>query len=335
MFISLILFTAACDNNGQAATSSEEDEPIVIRMANQVEEGNFLNQGYVKFKEYIERESDGRVKVEIYNGGLISSSDEQVVELLNSGAIQLSTSSAYGVSNITNVQGFNIFDMPFMFTDREEAYSILDGEYGEQLRREVSETQNVEVMGYIDLGFYSIMNGERAVRTPEDLNGLTVRSSAATLHLEALKDLGANPTPMSYSEVFTGLQQGTIDGVSTTTPLIYGDRFFEVNKNLTLADYVFLPHILMVNEDFYNDLPDDVKELFHEAVDVYIEEARELAIEAEQDAIEGLREEGVEVIELTDEEMEAFRRETEETREENIDEVGQDNYDKVMELLER
>lgn len=303
-------------------------------MANQVEESNFLNQGYVKFKEYIEENSDGQVSVEIHNGGTVASSDEQIVELLNNNTIDLSTSSAYGTASTTGVKGFNLFDMPFLFQDREEFYEFIDGPYGDKLAEEVGESQNVEVLGYTDLGFYSIMNGNTAIETPEDLNGLRIRSSAATLHVETLSKLGANPTPMDYSEVFTGLQQGTIDGVSTTTPLIYGDRFYEVNKNITLTNHILLPHVLMVNKDFYNSLSDDIKQVFDEAVDVYIEESRKLAVEAEQEAVDGLIEAGVDVVELTPEQLDLFKEATETVREENVGEVGEENYEEALEFLE-
>lgn len=339
-FVMISSTLVACGGNddaqsGDGSSSEFSNEDVVIKMANQVEEDNFLNQGYVKFKEYIEEESDGNVSVEIHNGGTVASSDEQIVEQLNSGSLDLSTSSAYGTANTTEVKGFNLFDMPFLFEDREEFYSFIDGPYGEELAEEVSQTQNVEVLGYVDLGFYSIMNGQHPVEKPEDLNGLSIRSSAATLHLETLEALGANPTPMDYSEVFTGLQQGTIDGVSTTTPLIYGDRFFEVNKNITLTNHVLLPHVLMVNQEFYNGLSDDVKQLLDEAAEVYVQEARELSIEAEEEAIKGLNDEGVEVTELNPEQKEAFREATESVREENIGEVGEENYNNAMDLLER
>ncbi|GAB3042245.1 TRAP transporter substrate-binding protein [Virgibacillus ainsalahensis] len=328
-----VIGLVGCEESASGTGGSSDGDQVVIRMANQVEQDNFLNQGYVEFKEYIEENSDGEVAVEIHNGGTITNSDESIVELLDSGSLELSTSSAYGVANVTNVKGFNLFDMPFLFDDREEFYSFIDGPYGDQLAEQVSENTNVEVLGFVDLGFYSLMNGKKPVETPEDLNGLTIRSSEADLHLDTLKSLGANPTPMAYSEVFTGLQQGTIDGVSTTTPLIYGDRFFEVNKNITLTNHILLPHILMVNKDFYNSLSADVQELLDEAVQEYIKTARELAVEAEKEAVNGLADEGVEVIELSPEQKEEFRKATESVREANIEEVGEENYNKAMDLL--
>ncbi|GAB3042309.1 TRAP transporter substrate-binding protein [Virgibacillus ainsalahensis] len=335
LFMALIITILAACSGEETAQSEDSDngDQVVIRMANLVEKDNFQNQGYMKFKEYIEEKSDGKVKVEIHNGGTIASSDEQIVEQLNSGSLELSTSSAYGVANTTNIKGFNLFDMPFLFEGRDELYSLTDGEYGDKLAEEVSETQNVKVLGFIDMGFYSIMNGQTAIESPGDLQGLTIRSSAAALHLETLKAFGANPTPMDYSEVYTGLQQGTVDGLSTTTPLIYGDRFFEVNKNITLTNHVPLTHVVMVNKDFYNGLTDDVRQLVDEAAEEFIMTARELTKEAEQEAIQGLADEGVEVIELTAEQKEEFQKEAEKVHENNIDEVGEENYNRALEQL--
>lgn len=336
VFIMVLAIFTACgssnDGDGEGTTSTD-GETITIRMANQVDENNFLNQGYVKFKEIIEEKSEGKFQVEIYNGGTLVSSDEEIVEALKSGSIELSSSSAYGTANTTGVDGFKLFDMPMLIDDREEFYSLLDGEYGEGLKEQIAEKTNVEVLGYLDLGFYGVLNSEEAVEKPEDLKGLKIRSSSADLHLDTLSAMGANPTPMAYSEVFTGLQQGAIDGVSTTTPLIYGDRFFEVSKNMTLTNHVLLPHIFMVNKDFYNGLSDDMKTILDESVEEYITYARELSVKAEEEAVAGMEEEGVDVIELTDDQRKAFKESVDEVIEKHIDDIGQENYDKAMEQL--
>lgn len=335
LILSAIIFTACSDNdkNTDSGDSKENGKAITIRMANQVDENNFLNQGYVKFKEIIEKKSDGQINVEIYNGGTLVSSDEEIVESLKSGSIELASSSAYGTANTTSVGALKLFDMPMLFDDREGFYNLLDGDYGDMIKEQVAENANVEVLGYLDLGFYGILNGKKSVEKPADLKGLKIRTSAADLHLDTLSEMGANPTPMAYSEVFTGLQQGTIDGVSTTTPLIYGDRFYEVNKNMTLTNHILLPHVLMVNKDFYSSLSDDLKSVLDESVAEYITFARKLALESEEAAVQGMKDEGVNVVELTPEQKEEFKKVVAPVVEKHIKDVGEENYNKAMEEL--
>jgi tripartite ATP-independent transporter DctP family solute receptor len=327
-----IAVLAACGGNADAG---DDDDTVTIRMGNQVDENNFLNQGYVAFKEIIEEKSDGRFNVEIYNGGTLVGSDEEIVEALKSGSIELSTSSAYGTANTTGADALKLFDMPMLVDSNEEAYELLDGEYGDIIKEQVAENTNLTVLGFVDLGWYGIMNGTRPIETPEDLNGLKIRTSSADLHLDTMSAMGGNPTPMAYSEVFTGMQQGTIDGVSTTTALIHGDRFFEVNEHLTLTNHVFLPHIMMVNNEFYDGLSDEMRTILDESIEEYVQVARDLSIEAEELAVKEMAEEGVEIVELTDESREAFRKKTEPVIEQHVDTVGQESFDKAMELLGR
>lgn len=327
----------ACGSNEQAENDSNskesEEEVYKLKMANQVDEQNFQNQGYVKFKEILEEKSDGRFEVEIYNGGTLVSSDEETVDALNNGTLELATVSAYGTANTTSVNGLKLFDFPMLFKDREEFYQIADNELGDKLREQVGENSNVTALGYVDMGFYGVLNSKKSAEKPEDFKGLKIRSSTADLHLETLEAMGANPTPMAYPEIFTGLQQGTIDGVTTSTALIYGDRFYEVAEYMTLTNHVLLPHLMLVNDDFYNGLPEDLKSIFDEAVQEYIKHARNLTIEAETEAIEGMKAEGVEVIELTDEQRETFVKAVEPVVEKHIDTIGKDIYEQALKEL--
>lgn len=331
MALSLI-FLAACSSNG-GKESASNGKAITIKMANQVDANNFLNLGYENFKDTIEEKSNGDVKVEIYNGGTLTTSDETTAELLQNGTIQLSTTSAYGIANSIGANAFNIFDVPFLFDSREQFYTFLEGEYGDLLKKEVADKSNMYLLGFIDLGYYSILNGKTSVKAPSDLKGLKIRSSSANLHLSTLKSMKANPTPMAYSEVFTGLQQGTIDGVSTTTPLIFGDRFYEVNNHFTATNHILLLHGVLVNKDFYDGLSEDMKKTLDDSVASYTKYAIDLVTKAEKDAIEGLKDKGVDVVELSEEERKKFKEATSNVAKENMDAIGQENYDLAIKLL--
>lgn len=327
---------AACSSKEKDAESTGNkgsSENITLKMANQVDAKNFLNLGYEDFKNRVEEKSNGSVAVEIYNGGTLASSDEAIVDLLKNGTLQVSSSSAYGIGNSLGISAFNIFDVPFLFESRDSFYTFLNGEYGDLLKKEVAEKSNLYLLGFIDLGYYSVLNGKKEVKKPEDLSGLKIRSSAADLHISTLKAMGANPTPMAYSEVFTGLQQGTVDGVSTTTPLMYGDRFYEVNKNFTATNHVLLLHGVLVNKEFYDGLSDDMKATIDESLNEYTQEAINLVTTAEEASIQGFKDAGVTVVKLTDEERAKFKKATAKVAEENMAVIGKENYDLAIKLL--
>src|SRR5699024_8572711 len=125
------------NNAGNGDKGKDSGDKRARRVDNQVDENNGSKEGYVKVKEISEEESDGQFEIEIYNGGTLVSSDEEIVDALKNGTLDLSTSSAYGTANTTDVSALKLFDMPMLFDDRDQFYGLLDGEYGENIKKEI------------------------------------------------------------------------------------------------------------------------------------------------------------------------------------------------------
>ncbi|CAM4204166.1 TRAP transporter substrate-binding protein [Lacicoccus alkaliphilus] len=336
------LILAACGNGDEnegedsAAESDSNGESVEIRMANLVSETNYQNQGALMLNDEFEEASDGDITMEIHSGASLATSDEALIDLLESGSIEMTSVSAYSVASPTGIDGFAIFDVPYLFDDREEYYELVDGEYGEELISSVEENENlnnVKVLGFLDQGFYGVLSANDAIEEPEDMQGLTIRSSPAPLQLSTLEALGANPTPLAYGEIYTGLQQGTIEGVSTSTPLFYADNFHEAADHVTLTNQIILAHVLLVNEDFYDGLSEENRETFDQVTEEYLAFYRDYILDVEAETLEGFEEEGIEIVELTSEQRERFEEETDTVIEENMEIVGQENYDRALELL--
>ncbi|GIN23060.1 TRAP transporter substrate-binding protein [Siminovitchia fordii] len=331
----VILILSGCGTTKKKGTVGANGEKVVIRMANLVSDNNFLNVGYKKFKEVAEEESNGQIEVQIYSNGTLTPSEDIEYEMLQTGVIEVVTNAAFVVANNAQVNSYNIFDVPFLFSDETEMYKLTDGKYGEILKRDLESKSNAYYLGAYSIGSFAIANNKREVHEPKDLKGLKIRSTTTPLQSGTISAMGANPTPISYGEIFTSLQQGTIDGVQTTTPLIYADRFYEAADYLTLTRHFPLPHIMMINKDFYDSLTDELKAVVDKAASEQIAYARELAVKAEKEAIDSMKEQGVHVVEPTEEELDLFKKAVQPAIDKNIDKVGSENYKMALEILKK
>ncbi|MBU8906259.1 TRAP transporter substrate-binding protein [Desertibacillus haloalkaliphilus] len=333
----LLLIMAGCSDNTSGSTegngSSEGEETYTIKLPTVVNEDNFVATTFMEFKDLVEEKSNGQIEVDIYLGGTLSSSDEENLQQLMDGTAQLIGMGPFVASQIGGVDGFNLFDVPFLFESREQLYELAEGPIGEQFSEEFLEATGTRILGYYDIGFLSILNSSHSITEPEDMNGLSIRTPQASLLMDTIEVMGGNPTPITFAEVYTSLQQGTIDGLTTTIPLMYDSQFYEVSKYLSITEHVLFPYLLIINNEFFESLPADLQEVVLEAADETVQFARELAIEQEESALENMKEEGVEVNELTPEQIETFREAVQPAIDNNIDVVGEDVFNQALEEL--
>ncbi len=175
--------------------------------------------------------------------------------------------------------------------------------------------KSIEAKGLVTLkfwgnGFRSVTNNKRPIKTPDDLKGLKLRTMENPLQIAAWKALGANPTPMAFGEVFTALQQGTVDGQENPYTLIVNMRFHEVQKYLTTSQHVYTAVAPVFNKAFYDSLSPDQKKLVNAAFDEATIVQREMLVKLETAAIDAIAKQGVEITDLSDEQRMAFRKGT-------------------------
>ncbi|WP_216829852.1 TRAP transporter substrate-binding protein [Alkalihalobacterium elongatum] len=329
------------DNEGQTDTNdaqpndakADDGQTYTIKLPTVVNADNFVAIGFHKFKELVEEKSKGKIEVEIYLGGTLSASDEENLQLLQDGTAQVIGAGPFIPAQIAGVKGFNIYDFPFLFEDRKQLFDFMEGPIGEELKVEFEEATGTKILGYYDIGSLSILNSSHPLTEPDDLKGLNIRTPQASVLMDTISVMGGNPTPITFAEVYTSLQQGTIDGLTTTVPLMSDSQFYEVSKYLTLTKHVLFPYILFINNDFYESLPADLQEVVLESADGMVQFARDLAIEQEEAALENMKAKGVEIHELTPEQLERFREAVKPAIENNIDLLGEDFYNRALEEL--
>ena len=218
---------------------------------------------------------------------------------------------------------FNVFDLPFIITSTKAADAIYDGPVGAKLAA-LLEPKGIKLLAYYENGFRQLTNSVRAVKSPEDLKGMKVRTMQNPIHLAAWRALGANPTPMPFSEVFTAMQQKTIDGQENPIPTIYLSKFYEVQKFVTLSGHVYGPHILLITKKLFDSFPAEDQKVILEAAKESAKFQRTTNRKMDADFVAELKKNGMTVTELTPEQVKVFQDATKPVYDEWIPKIGKE-----------
>ena len=254
------------------------------------------------FKKDIEEKSGGRISVELYPNAQLGG-DRELIESVQLGTVQVAIPATSALAGFD--KRFQVFDLPFLFKSKETAFKALDGELGHKVD-ELLKPLGMRNLGYGENGYRHITNSRGPVHNPEDLKGIKLRTMENPLHLAFFKMLGANPTPMSFGELYTALQQGTVDGQENPVVLVYTSKFYEVQKFYSLTGHVYSATMLVANDDFFASMPEDLWKIVEDAGKRYVVEQRALAEVQEQEFLEELKKTGLQINELTPEEKQLF-----------------------------
>jgi tripartite ATP-independent transporter DctP family solute receptor len=242
------------------------------------------------FKQTVEERSEGNVKVEIYPNNQLGN-QRDVVEGIQLGTIQM--------SNIASVMaGFvrelNIFELPFLFENRDHFYAVLDSEIGENLRP-AFEKRGFHLLGYFDAGVRHVMTVEKPVNAIGDLEGLKIRTMENPLHLAAFKAFGTNPMPMAYGELYTALEQHVIDGAEAANTNYLSKKFYEPAPHWAQVGWIHLIEYVIMSRYFYERLPQEYRKIVDEAASMMIHKERQWYSENDENALAILAGEGIEI----------------------------------------
>jgi len=335
LMLAFSLVLVGCTNTptggNKESEAGAEQEKFVIRAGIGLNDQHPQFKGLEVFKEYVERESEGRVEVQLFHSSQLGD-DIQMMEALQLGSQEMTCPSTAPITSID--KRFMAFDLPFLFPSPEIADAILDGPIGQELLDGLQDSGLVG-LAYWENGYRHLTNNKVAVSSPADMTGLKIRTMENQVHLDFFRTLGAQPTPMPFGELFTAMQQGVVDGQENPVPTIYLQNFNEVQKYTTLTGHVYSPFVLMMSKVFYDKLPADLQEVVREGALVARDEQRTINRAYTEELTEGLREKGMTVIELTSEQQQAFQAATSSTVQKFRDEIGAETVNKVLEEIER
>ncbi len=250
---------AAGANEGAGETAPSGDKRI-IRVSIGVNDQSPSYAGAVKFKELVESKTD-ELTVEVYHSGQIAD-DRSAIEMLQFGTLEIVIPSTSPLVNF--IPEYGVFDLPFTISDPETADRVLDGPFGDKMLS-LLDSQNLVGLAWWENGFRQLTNSVRPVEKIEDLKGLKVRTMENEIHLDLWRSLGANPTPMAFGELFTALQQGTVDGQENPFASIYQSKLYEVQKYVSDTNHVYTPFLFLFSKPIWEELTPEQQEIIKEA----------------------------------------------------------------------
>jgi TRAP-type transport system periplasmic protein len=280
-----------------AVLVAQDIQERTIRMSTANNKGHPQVIGAEKFAELVEEKSGGKIEVKIFPGGVLGP-DLQNFSAMQGGTLDMNVGNASLLAG--NVKQFAIFDLPFLFRTREEAYAVMDGPVGKKLLDLLPE-KGLVGLGYWELGFRDFNNSERPIEKVEDLVGLKMRVIPTPIYVDFMNAQGANAVPMPFTETYTALETGAIDGMTNPLINVKDSKFYEVTDYLTITNHMYNPQAVTISKITWDEFSDAETKIFQEAATEATAFQREAAQKASEEALEELKEE-MEVNELSAEE---------------------------------
>ena len=291
--------SSSTTGTSQGAAAQE----IKIQLATTEPNDHNVTSGAAKFKELIEQMSNGRIKVELFPNLQLGSLREQV-EMTQMGSIQITTSPLSTVSAFAG--DLAVLELPFLFDNEQQMWNILDGDVGDLVLSALEGT-GLKGIGIWGGGYKQITSGKKPITSPADLEGLKIRVIPSDALIAQYKSWGANPIPIDFSELYTALQQGTVDAQENPTTTILSKKLYEVQTYLSITNHAYQYHIFMANEKWFDSLSEEDRRLIEEAESEARVFSREMQMQQEETNVNVLEAQGMKINTLTPEAVEQFR----------------------------
>lgn len=315
----------ASDSGGANASDGEKQ---TLRVSIGVNDQHPEFEAAEKFKELVEAETDD-FDIELYHSGQIAD-DRSAIEMLQLGSLDITIPSTSPLVNF--VPEFGVFDLPFTIPNEQVADELLDGEFGDKMLAMV-EDQSLVGLAWWENGFRNLTNDVNEVATVEDVNGLKIRTMENAIHLDAWKALGANPTPMAFTELFTAMQQGTVDGQENPYPTIDLSQFAEVQEHVSNTSHVYTPFIFLFSKQIWDEFTSEQQEIIREAAVEAGKYNRERNRAVAEESLERLKE-SMTFTEVTPEEHQRFQDAVKPVIEKHAADIGQETVDEYLNTIE-
>ena len=260
--------------------------------------------GLMLFKKYVEEETKGAVEIAIYCNSQLGGERESV-EQVKSGALEMATASAGPLTTFNNK--FMVLDIPFAFDSYDAAWGVLDGPMGQKLL-ESSEGIGLKGLAYMENGFRHVTNNVRPINGPADLDGIKIRTMEAPMHMANFKALGANPTPVPWTELYMTMQQKIVDGQENPLANIWELKMYEVQKYTSLTGHIYDPMPLIANLAWFNKLPKEHQAIIERGALLGQNYSRFVNQARERELVEKLEAKGMKVNDLSAKAKEEMRK---------------------------
>jgi C4-dicarboxylate-binding protein DctP len=278
--------------------------PIIIKFSHVVANDTPKGKGALKFKELAEKYTDGKVRIEVYpNSSLYK--DKEEIEALQLGSVQMLAPSTAKFAPL-GAKEFEALDLPWLFKDEATYDKAMKGPVGKWLFQKL-ESKGIGGLAYWDNGFH-MTSANRPLLMPTDFQGLKVRISGSKIADRYFRDVGSIPQIMAFSEVYQALQTGVVDGCENTPSNYLTQKFYEVQKDITVSYHAHLQYAVIVNSKFWNGLPPDIRKQLEKAMDEATDYTNSIAVKENEDALAEIKKSGKTTLHyLTDDQRKAWQ----------------------------
>ena len=310
--LALVLVLAACggseskDEASDANAEGESEETYVIKVGHIAPEDHAFTKGLEEFTAAVEEATDGRVTFEVFGNGALGG-EVEVAEQVQLGALDMTLVTGGPVGNF--VSDFSVLEMPFLFRDIDHVYATLDSEIGQELMAKL-DGAGFKALGIWENGMRHIASN-KAIKSPEDMDGLKMRTLENPIYIDMYSSLGADPTPIAFPELYTSLQQGVVDSTDLAYAIMNTSKFYEVSDHFSEVGIYYASAPLLMNGEKFNSLPADIQEILVEKGQEYAVRQREISQEMELEHIKALKDQGVTIVEAKEIDLDAFKKSVE------------------------
>lgn len=261
---------------------------VTYNIGHSVSTDHGYHQGLLKFKEVVENKTDGKVTIIVHPSSTLGS-EREMIEGLQLGTMDMCLAATSQLTSF--VKEYQVFDLPFIFTNREQAWNTLDGELGEEMLAMLS-NKGMVGLSYFEVGFRNFTNNIGPINRPEDIKGKKFRTMETPVHVQSIGYWGGNAISMPIGEVYTALQTGTIDGQENPLSIILTQKLYEVQKYISLSEHFYTGTPLLISKIVWDNSSPELQEIFREAAKAGRDVCRATNLEAEAKAIDVFKEAG-------------------------------------------
>lgn len=283
-------------SSGTGNDKAASGDTIVLQAGHVLTEDSGYHQGLLEWAKLVSERTNGHVKIDVYPNSTLGN-ERDMIEAVQMGMLDITIPNHAPMANFTDA--FSVFDLPFLFASRDEAYAVCDSEFGQNV---LDSLRDVHIVGISmwENGMRYLANNTLDIVTPDDVKGLKIRTMENKIHMASFSAWGADPTPMAFGEVYTSLQQGTIDGCEIPLETIYQNKIYEVANHITMTGHFYCVAPLIMSENAWNKLSADEQKILVDAANEVKPHERQMVVDADANYHETMKNEGITFVDEID-----------------------------------
>jgi len=267
----------------------KDSDVTILKLGHGLDENHPVHQAMLFMAEKIHEKSNGRLKLEVFANEVLGS-EKEIIEQVQLGLVAMTKTSTAPLESFVPVMG--VFGMPYIFRDDEHYWNVVSGPVGDKILQ-AGRDKGFFGLCFYDSGNRSFYTNGKPIETPADLKDMKIRVQQSKTAMAMVKQLGASPTPISWGELYTALQQGVVDGAENNPPSFYTSRHYEACKYYCLDEHTSVPDIIIISTTVWNRLSEDDRRIVQEAADESSEYERQLWKKMTQESLEKIEAAGV------------------------------------------